>query len=472
MEELATSDFIEFVHPDDRTAVAEQQNRSPGQKPGYHSVFRIVNKDGSTKWIERNSVAITWEEGPASLDFLGDITESKRAKAASARLEAQLRQSQKLETIGTLAGGIAHDFNNVLSPILGYTEMIMEDVPEDSPIHGYLEHIDMAAHRAKELIQQILTFSRQVDQERKPIQIQFIVSEVLKLLRSSLPSTLEMKQHIDPECGAVMADPTQMHQVLMNLCINGYHAMDEGRGLLDIRLEPFDVDLELARRHPNLQEGSHIRLSVSDTGHGMKRETMGKIFEPFFTTKDGEEGTGLGLSVVHGIIVSHGGEIIVYSEPGKGSTFSVFLPCTAGIEEDEEISDRPIPTGDEHVLFVDDEEEICAMGKAMLERLGYEVTIATGGIEAMELFRACPDRFDVVITDQTMPRGTGAELSKELLELNPRLPMILTTGFSITFTREDSEKLGIQEYIMKPASIRDLGEALRRVLHDDPEDGD
>ncbi len=370
-----------------------------------------------------------------------------------------------MEAIGTLAGGIAHDFNNILTPILGYTDMIIDDVPEDSRIRADMEKVIKAANRAKDLVQQILTFSRQVEQERKPVKIHLVVKEALKLLRATLPTTIEIRQNIDTGCGAVLADPTQIHQVLINLCTNAYHAMRESGGVIEVSLGMVEISTELAMNYPNLHEGTYVRLTVSDTGHGMDRGTIERVFEPFFTTKGVGAGTGLGLSVVHGIVVSHGGEITIESELGKGTRFHVHLPRADSVVEREAPRDDPIPEGKERILFVDDEEEIARMGKRMLERLGYDVTMRTSSVEALEAFRSQPDGFDLVITDQTMPDMTGVEFVGELLRIRPDLPIILMTGFSEMVTPETAKKIGVREFIMKPIMILDLGKAIRRVLN-------
>ena len=395
------------------------------------------------------------------------ITGLRRSWETEERLQAQLRHSHKMETIGTLAGGIAHDFNNVLTPILGYTNMALEDTPPKSRTHSDLQHILAAGKRAKELVNQILTFSRRSEPERKPVQIAFIVTEALKLLRSSLPSTIEFRQEIDQDCGTVLADATQIHQVIMNLCTNAFHAMRESGGMLEVNLGVVEVDDELARPHPKLALGPYVRLTFSDSGHGMDPETRDRIFEPFFTTKGVGKGTGLGLSVVHGIVVSHGGEITVYSEPGLGTTFHVYLPrseAPADGRQPARSDAEPAVTGSERVLVVDDDEEVAQVAEQMLKRLGYQVTVRTNSAEARDIFLAHPERFDIVITDQTMPQLTGVELAKELLGARPDLPIILISGFSELITRAKIKKIWIRHYLMKPLVGSELGAAIRQVL--------
>ena len=395
------------------------------------------------------------------------ITGLRRSWETEERLQAQLRHSQKMETIGTLAGGIAHDFNNVLTPILGYANMALQDTPSESRTHSDLQHVVSAGKRAKELVNQILAFSRRSEPERKPIQIAFIVTEALKLLRSSLPSTIEFPQNIDPDCGTVLADATQIHQVVMNLCTNAFHAMRESGGILEVNLDVVEVDDALARPHPKLALGPYVRLTVSDSGHGMDPETRDRVFEPFFTTKGVGKGTGLGLSVVHGIVVSHGGEITVYSEPGLGTTFHVYLPRSEAPAEERKPAGsnaEVVITGSERVLVVDDDEEVARMAEQMLKRLGYKVTVRTNSAEARDTFLAHPERFDIVITDQTMPQLTGLELAQELLRARPDIPIILISGFSELITGAKIEKIGIRHYIMKPLVGGELAAAIRQVL--------
>ena len=389
---------------------------------------------------------------------LRDISERKR-------LEARLQQAQKMEAIGTLAGGIAHDFNNMLYPIVGYAEMIMDDVPGDSVARGNLRELLKAAERARGLVQQILTFSRQGEQERKPIRIQPIIEEALKLLRASIPSNIEIIREIVEECGAIEADPTQIHQVMMNLCTNAYHAMRDKGGELKVALGEGNIHGSTGGFDLNLNPGPHLILTVSDTGHGMEHELMEKIFDPYFSTKGPGEGTGMGLSVVHGIVRSYGGDIRVQSLLGKGTSFIIYLPRVGrcpGVAE--AISIEPAQGGREHILLVDDEEQIVRMVKQMLERLGYEVTARTSSVEALEAFRVQPERFDLVITDQTMPNMTGAELARKLLRIRPNLGIILCTGFSELITEEKAKAIGIHGYVMKPVVRSEIAGAIRAVL--------
>lgn len=381
-----------------------------------------------------------------------------------AELETQLRQVQKMEAIGTLAGGIAHDFNNILAAIMGYTEMALYDVPEGATGRRNLEQVIKAGYRGKELVKQIITFSRRSEQERRPMRVSPIVKEALKLLRASLPTTIDIHQSIKTQSGMVLADPTQIHQVLMNLCSNASYAMREKGGVLEVSLADVDVDSDGAAPYSGLNPGAYLKLTVSDTGHGMDRAIRERIFDPFFTTKRPGEGTGMGLAVVHGIVKSYGGVLVVDSELGKGSTFNVFFPRVEGDFLPEIDSVAPLPKGKERILFVDDEEDLVAMVQQMLEPLGYGVVTKTNSLEALEVFKAQPDQFALVITDQTMPHMTGADLAKELMCIRPDIPIILCTGFSEIINADEAKALGIREFVMKPFTTSEITETMRRVL--------
>jgi signal transduction histidine kinase/CheY-like chemotaxis protein len=388
----------------------------------------------------------------------------KQAEEQEKKLETQLRQAQKMEAIGTLAGGIAHDFNNILSAVIGYTELALINIPKESSLQNHLQQVLKAGSRAKDLVKQILTFSRQAEQEVGPFQIKLIAKEALKLLRASLPTTIEIRQDIQSD-STVLADPTQIHQVLMNLCTNAGYAMQETGGTLEVSLTNVELDSHFTGRHSDMAPGPHLRLTVSDTGHGMTPDVLERIFDPFFTTKGPGEGTGMGLSVVHGIVKSFGGTITVYSEPGKGSTFHVYLPIAEDLKDEGETEViEPLPTGNERILLIDDEQPLVDIGKQMLERLGYEVITRTSSIEALELFRAQPDRFDLVITDMTMPNMTGDKLAMEIMKIRPDVPVILCTGFSPAITEEEANAWGIQALLEKPLLRHDLAKTIRQVL--------
>ncbi len=395
-----------------------------------------------------------------------DITKRRKVEAALLQSERQLRQSQKMQAIGTLSGGIAHDFNNILTPILGYSEMILHTVAEDDPIHAYVAEVLKASHRAKDLVNQILTFSRQTEQAGQVIRVIPIAKEVLRLLPASLPKGIEIRRSIAATHDIVLADPTQIHQVVMNLCTNAAHAMRESGGALELRLTNFLIDQKSRRNFPELEPGRYLRLSIKDSGTGMDQATVERIFEPFFTTKDKGEGTGMGLSVVHGIVTSLKGTITVDTELGEGATFHVILPTVEKTAETTPDVETPLPSGSECVLLVDDETEIVKMGAHMLASLGFRPVVANDGIEALRLFELNPEQFDIVITDQVMPGMTGAELTRKLKSVRPELPVILCTGFSEALTPEQAKETGVSEFMMKPIGMRQLAEAIKRALGD------
>ena len=396
----------------------------------------------------------------AGIESVRDITVQKK-------IEEQLRQAQKMEAIGTLTGGIAHDFNNILTPIIGYSELALARIAPDNPLTSDLHQITRAGLRAKELIQQILAFSRQAPQQRKPLQPHPVIKEALKLLRASLPATIEIREDIATDCGTILADPTQLHQIVMNLCTNAYHAMRESSGILGIRLfQTHITEEEYKAGISELTPGRYVHLEVTDTGHGIEHNIQAQIFEPYFTTKNKGEGTGLGLSVVHGIIKSYEGQISVYSEPGQGSCFHVYFPLTAETPTlDESIVTAPfLPTGSERLLVVDDEEAITTMLERLLGHLGYQITVTNNSREALTLLAATPSAFDLLITDLTMPHLNGLELAAETLALHPDLPVILCTGFSQLNNQEQARSLGIHSYLMKPVSVHKLAMTVRQAL--------
>jgi signal transduction histidine kinase/ActR/RegA family two-component response regulator len=402
-------------------------------------------------------------------ELVQEIEERKRAEKEKEHLQSQLERTQRLQTIGTLAGGVAHNFNNLLTPIVGYADMVLRQIEQDDSMRPNIEQIAQAGSRAKDLVREILTFSRSGEQERSLSQLHLLFKEALKLVHASVPPNVEIRENLDESCGAVFCDASQMHQVLMNLCTNAFHAMREKGGILEVTLDSLEVGHDLSWLRLNLNPGYYVRLTVSDTGCGMDRATMERIFEPFFTTKDAGEGVGLGLSVLHGIVLAHGGAVTVYSEPGKGTTFRIYLPAQRQGTQKASPEARPVPAGGESVLFVDDEPIIVNMGKQMLEKLGYRVTAVTSGEEALRLFRDKPGEFDILITDQTMPCITGDRLAKEVLNLRPDLPIVMITGFSQCVTTVNYRELGIREYVMKPLLMRELSEAIRRAVELQPE---
>jgi len=438
-------------------------------KPFEYVENPILTKEGEKRYIDWHNTLLKNKTGEIIGTFSSgkDITQRKKAQEERVELQTQLQQAQKMEAIGTLAGGIAHDFNNILMPLLIHTEMILDALPEDSPWIFSLEEVLKAGNRAKDLVKQILAFSRQSDEQKTHLKIKLVVEDCLKLLRSSLPSTIQIQLNIETQEGAdtVYADPTQVHQVLMNLCTNAYHAMREDGGTLEVSLVNINIDSKTENPLPDLSPGTYLRLSIRDTGCGMEKEIMDRIFDPYFTTKGKGEGTGLGLSVVHGIVKNHEGEITVDSELGKGTVFHVFLPV-AEIEGETEVKEVvEIPGGDERVLFVDDEHSTTDVMKKMLERLGYTVKTRTNSLEALEAFQADPDGFDLVITDMTMPYMTGAELARKIMHIRQDIPVILCSGFSDQMNEVKAEKIGIRAFVMKPVIRSELAQIIRDVLN-------
>ncbi|MHC1729639.1 MAG: response regulator [Syntrophobacteraceae bacterium] len=398
-----------------------------------------------------------------ALELKAHLMQIEAAEKENRELTKQLNQAQKMEAVGTLAAGIAHDFNNILSAIVGYTE-ITRLKTDQAELKSHLDRVLGACDRAKNLVGRILTFSRATDLERRPVDIGSIITEALKLVRASIPSMIEIRQDITSNVLTVLADPTQIHQVLINLCTNAAHAMSQRDGVIEVGLENLEVTPQMAHFQLNLSPGLYVKLTVRDTGDGIAPELMHRIFEPFFTTKTKGESTGLGLSVVYGIAKGCGGTVTAESELGEGSVFSVYLPAITDTVVSTPIVRDPLPEGSERILFVDDEEIIVDICREMLESLGYTVTASVGGMAALEIFRRSPDKFDLVITDMTMPGITGVDLSREILTIRPDIPIILCTGFTELITEEKAKAMGIREFVMKPLSRRAIAELARKAL--------
>jgi PAS domain S-box-containing protein len=457
-EEMIKISFTSLIHPEDRDMVLDRhRNRLAGKEfPSTYS-FRLINKAGGELWVQLNTVLINWEGRPATLNIIRDITQQRK-------LETQLQQAQKMESIGTLAGGIAHDFNNILSPILGHTELAMIELPPDSPVHHNLRYIYKAGERARDLVKQILTFARRREKDRIPLKTSLIVKETINFLRSTIPATIDIQYVFKTEQDTVLADPTQINQIVMNLSTNATHAMQEKGGVLKVCLSDEYIGSDEANSFAGLVPGHYLRLSVSDTGTGISSDIIDKIFEPYFTTKDPSVGTGMGLAVIHGIVKNYGGDITVESEIGKGTTFHVLLPI---IEAEVSLTIEPeteLPGGNERILCVDDEKAVVDTIQSMLERLGYKVTARTSSMETLETFRNDPKKFDLVITDQTMPNMAGKELAKELRSIRPDISIILCTGFSVQINEERAKEKGISAFVMKPIVMRQFAQTIREVL--------
>jgi PAS domain S-box-containing protein len=454
------------LHPEDRSQVLEVFGSILEQKL-IMVEYRWLHADGTYRWFEDNAILVRDGDGNPK-EIVGtwlDITESKVAEEERLRLSGQLQQAQKMESIGTLAGGIAHDFNNILSAIIGYAELVKQQLTRDSEIWIFQRQVIRAGMRARDLVQQILAFSRQSPREYKPLKVHIFVKEALKLLRSTIPTTIDIRQNINPDCGTIVADPTQIHQIMMNLCTNAYQAMRKTGGVLTVGLDEIEVRVDDYLAGLHLTPGKYVRLDVSDTGPGIRPEIKNRIFEPYFTTKDKGEGTGMGLAVVHGIVQSHHGHISVYSELGKGTTFHVYLPCVAmEVCAAETENKESVPRGHERILVVDDEEQIISISRQILEGLGYTVTGLTGSIAAWQAFSSHPQAYDLVITDMTMPDMTGTELALKILRLRPDMPIVLCTGFSEQISEEKAKSLGIRAYINKPVLRNDFAVVVRRTL--------
>ena len=463
-EELLSLTFRD-IDGNDESAVTEE-------KPWAHlQLFVTVTnesmhrrKDGTTFPVEMRLGLVDIGGGLFVMGSTRDISERREAEAERRKLESRLLQSQKMEAVGVLAGGIAHDFNNILTAIIGYVELAKMKLDRDNPAYNSLEQVLKAGMRASDLVKQILTFSRQTIQDKTPVKVQLVIKEALKLLRASIPTSIEIKQNIDSDCGSVLANPTQIHQILMNLCTNAYHAMRTSGGVLGVSLEPLEITGNDVNKLLDLSPGRYVRLTVSDTGHGMDKDVLERIFEPYFTTKSLGEGTGMGLSVVHGIVKSYQGHISVYSEPGIGTIFNVYLPMIDDAPACVTADRKALERGSERLLIVDDEEQIVVMEKEMFTQIGYAVTACLTPEQALETFRKSPDAFDLVITDMTMPKMTGDKLALELLRTRPDIPIILCTGFSERINEEAAKAIGIREYVMKPIVLTEFSETIRKVL--------
>jgi PAS domain S-box-containing protein len=395
--------------------------------------------------------------------ILRDIRDRKRTEAERQKFEEQLRHAQKMEAIGSLAGGIAHDFNNILGIIMGYVELTRDDILEDNLMRQNLDQVLAAANRAKDLVNQILAFSRKDEQERKPLYLNEIISEAVQLLKATIPSTIEIRTHIREKLKPILANSSQIHQVIMNICTNAAYAMKEKGGILKIILK--EINLEPNGISPNaLKPGRYQQLTFTDTGKGMSHEVKNRIFEPYFTTKRAGEGTGLGLAVFHGIVKSHRGKITVDSQLKKGTSVHIFLPVIEEKTVPAEEEKGEIPSGNERILFIDNNHSLAEIGKQMLEKLGYKVETQTGSERVLEMFREAPNHYDLVITAYTMPKMTGLQMTRELKRIRPDIPVILVTGFSEMVNQENFKSHGIDAFVMKPIISKDIARVIRSVL--------
>ena len=461
VEEGLNLTLWDLVNPEEHESIKKTLEKWPidyKNAPTKSGVFTGVRKDGSIIRVEINATIIVYEGELSVQGLVNDVTKEED-------FDEKLRQVQKMEAIGTLAGGISHDFNNILGAIIGYSELANFQLKKNMPAEESIDQILKAGYRAKDLVSQILAFSRKSESELKPIYLPPLVKEVLKLIKASLPSTIVIKENFKQDTGVVMGDPTQIHQIMMNLCTNSAHAMREEGGTLDVSLYDISFEENVTVSHPEMAPGKYIVLSVRDTGHGMTPEIRERIFEPYYTTKEKGVGTGMGLAVVHGIVKSYGGAINVESETDVGTTFRIYLPEAKTEHLSERmISEDIIPSGNEKILFVDDEVSLAGLGKKLLENLGYHVSMMTDSPEAFKLFNADPESFDLVITDMTMPGLTGTKLTRKIRDIRPDIPIILCTGFSENINEEKAINMGINAFIMKPLAIHELAVKVRDAL--------
>ncbi|BBO85393.1 hypothetical protein DSCO28_59590 [Desulfosarcina ovata subsp. sediminis] len=463
---------LEFIRskttPEAWDAIKRNFNRHmAGEAELFDHEFRLLAMDGGWRWFHTKARVVRQDDDGRPETMVGiilDTSDRKKAEAEREHLEMKLQQAQKMEAIGTLAGGIAHDFNNILGAIYGYSQLTQMHAGDNPRITGYVDNILKASERAKGLVEQILTFTRQGKSQKIPSDISIVLKEALKLIRASIPATISIVHDIPSGLGPVMADQTQIHQVLMNLCTNAAHAMETSGGQLTVTLERIRIEPAAVPSGEDMAPGPYLQLSVKDTGTGMEQTMMDRIFDPYFTTKAVGEGTGMGLATVHGIINDHEGRIFVESEPGKGSVFRILFPL---LESPATTVSEPVstyPRGNERILYVDDEELLVRVGGEMLRDLGYDAVGTTNAIEALDLFAAQPDQFDLVITDMTMPDMTGDQLAAEILKRRADIPVIICTGYSKRMSSERARALGIRAFLMKPMSVENLARTIRRVL--------
>jgi PAS domain S-box-containing protein len=457
----------QLMHPEDRDRTEKNIRRILDGEIIGNMEHTVLTKGGESFPVLINSSPIVKNGIIVGIRGVGmDITEQHAAQIEREQLERQMRQTMKMKTIGTLAGGIAHDFNNILAAILGYADLVKESLPSGDPNRYNIEQVLRASYRAKELVKQILTFSRQGEQEKHPLQLDLIIKEASKFLRASVPSTIDIELKISTSKSTlILADATQIHQVILNLCTNSAFAMKENGGRIEILLSEVTPGRDLLSKHPNIADGCYLKLEVKDTGPGIPPDIMDRIFDPFFTTKERGEGTGMGLSLVHGIVENHGGFVDATSQVGAGTIITICLPAYQGAATPHADEDNtPTPRGTERILMVDDEEMIVTMSAKIFNKLGYDIVTTTQGEEALELFRKAPEQYDLVITDLTMPRVTGLDLAKEVHNIRPNTPVILCTGFTEQIDQKTLDNLGIVDVLRKPPLTRDIANAVRKAL--------
>ena len=460
--------FLARVHPEDRKTVSDEVANAFENNFKINHFHRILLPDGRIKYIHVIGYPEYGKDGQPTrwIGTCQDVTQLKEAEIEREETERRLLQAQKLEAIGTLAGGIAHDFNNILTSIFGFTQLAINELPHDSPIKQRLDVVLQAGIRARDLVTNILAFSRESEQEFKPLRVCIIIKEAIKLLRASIPTNIEIRQDLALQSGRVMADPVQIHQIVMNLCTNAYQAIGKKGGVITVSLKEVEIGPNDFIPDSDITPGPYVHLEVSDTGHGMDRATLDKIFDPYFTTKKRGEGTGLGLSVVHGIVKKHCGHITASSEPDIGTSFHVFLPCIEPEGFADEIPvEEPIVGGAEHIVVVDDEKQIAIFLTELLTSMGYRITMFTDSEKALSFVTSHANDYGLLITDMNMPTMCGDELAERVLSVNPAIPIIICTGFSDNLDEEDAKRIGIKAFLRKPVTERELTTCIRAVLN-------
>lgn len=461
LSRMHVADIDDSHRPDEIEKIWSRQKRSRRLET-FETIHR--KKDGTQFPVEISGIALEFNGDLYSVSFCKDISDRKEAEKKRLKMEAHLRETQKMESLGTLAGGIAHDFNNILGAIIGYAELTQIQCQEGSKLEKYVSQISKAGNRAAELVKQILWFSRQGLEEKRPLEISRVVKDALKLIEVTLPATVEIIKKISPDLPPVLGNEIQIHQIVMNLCTNAYHAIKKSNGTLGVSLVVESIHEQDVGSFPGVAPGDYIKLSVSDDGCGIPPEVINRIFEPYFTTKPVGEGTGLGLSTVHGIIKDHGGCIQVYSEVGTGTTFDVLFPVIDAETILEARDGEGLPTGGETILFVDDEKVLIDLVHDLLERLGYKVETRASSIDAAEAFKGNPMKYDLILSDVTMPKMAGDELAQHIKAIRPDIPIILCSGFSNRINEQTMETLGIDAMLMKPMIYSELAHTIRRVL--------
>lgn len=460
-EQLFSHPLMVFIHDDDweHTESALLELASGKDTITFENRFRCA--DGTYRWLHWRAASFV-DEGRI-FAVAQDMTERKQEEEDRRQWEAHVRQAQKMEALGTLTGGIAHDFNNILTAILGFTQLSLMSESHSNKVRMQLDEILMASHRAKDLVKQLLTFSQPTDDQRTPVCLKGVVEETLKLLHATIPASVEIRTSIQDTNTTILADPNQVHQVLMNVCVNACQAM-EGGGNLEIQLDEVDISPEEAVLLADRRVGPHVRLLVRDTGQGMSSEVLERVFDPFFTTKSKGQGTGLGLSVVHGIVKNHGGHILVQSVPQEGTTVQIFFPQTQLVAQSTASQESSLPKGHECVLFVDDEDSLCELGREFLTHLGYQVVAKNNSLDALETLKADPYQFDLVITDDSMPHMNGREMVQKLQEIRPEIPVLFCSGYSRPASSFERNPELEEPYILKPFDIGQLARAIRNTL--------